>query len=374
MNYQLGIVGGGLAGLSLAIQASRAGISTVLFEKKEFPFHKLCGEYLSRESLPFLESLGFDYKLMVPAEIDKLRMTNVSGKQLTVDLPLGGIGLSRYTMDNELMKIAKTHGAMILENTSVQSSQYIDNVHYIKTKAGDYQCEILVSAFGKQSNLSGKNKLEDDQGNNYLGIKYHARLPNYPEELISIHNFKDGYCGVCRLEKDWVSICYLSHTQNLRASNNSIAQMEDEILFQNSEIAAVFEHADMLYQKPIAVSNIAFKKKALVHEKIIYVGDAAGLITPLCGNGMSMALHGSYILGQLIQQYFNNQISDADLYLEYDKSWNHHFSKRMAVGRSIQSAFRKEKTADIGISLLNIFPFLNKRIISLTHGKNFYKG
>ena len=56
--YDLAIVGGGLAGLALAIQSARAGYQTVLFEKEKYPFHKVCGEYVSLESWDFLEELG----------------------------------------------------------------------------------------------------------------------------------------------------------------------------------------------------------------------------------------------------------------------------------------------------------------------------
>ena len=56
--YDIAIAGGGLAGLSLAIQSAYAGFNVLLLEKEEYPFHKVCGEYISFESWDFLESLG----------------------------------------------------------------------------------------------------------------------------------------------------------------------------------------------------------------------------------------------------------------------------------------------------------------------------
>jgi len=371
MNYDVGIIGAGLAGLSLGIQLSRAGHSVVIFEKSKFPFHKLCGEYLSRESLPFLESLEFDFESINPAEIDRLLITNASGKRLEQKLGLGGIGLSRWRMDEELAKLARNNGAVLLENTLVKSSQYIDNKHIIHTKKGDYTSRILISAFGKKSNLSGKNKVKASDENEYLGIKYHARLKDYPEDLISMHNFKDGYCGVCRLEGDWVSICYLSHIDNLRASGNSIQRMQEELLFKNIDIKETFQKADFLYEKPITVSNIEFKKKNLIKDDVIYVGDAAGLITPLCGNGMSMSLHGSAILGPIVCDFLDGKLDKNDLFSAYDTKWSKQFKTRMSVGRSIQQAFRKESTADLALTALKTFPIFNKQLIKLTHGKVF---
>ena len=56
--YDIGIIGGGLAGLSFAIQSAKSGYNTILFEKETYPYHKVCGEYISLESWPFLEKLG----------------------------------------------------------------------------------------------------------------------------------------------------------------------------------------------------------------------------------------------------------------------------------------------------------------------------
>ncbi len=372
-DYNVGIVGAGLAGLSLAIQLSRNGQKVILFEKKSFPFHKLCGEYLSRESIPFLESIGIDLEKLKPSQIDHLLITNASSKKLNVDLPLGGIGLSRYVLDEELCRIARLNGVEVLENTLVKEIYRSENKHLIKTKSNEYVVDIAVSAFGKKSNLVNLNKFKENSLNQYVGIKYHVKLSDHPDGQISMHNFKDGYCGVCRVEGEWVSVCYLSHTDNFKACNNNIKELESNILFKNKNIRQVFENADFIYDKPIAVSNIDFKAKKLIHEGVFFVGDAAGLITPLCGNGMSMALHGSYILANELKTFFNNNSKKEELHLNYTKSWKAAFEKRMSVGRKIQKIFRKERAADFGVNLLNAVPFFNKQIVKMTHGTDFYK-
>lgn len=369
-DYQVGIIGAGLAGLSLAIQLSRAGHDVILFEKETFPFHKLCGEYLSNESVPFLKHLGIDIGSLGVAEIDQLEITNVSGKNLSVDLPLGGIGLSRYVLDELLYQEAKRSGTVVAENTSVSDYRKSNDRFQVVTKKGEFTVDILISCYGKKSNLIKNSK---ESSNQYLGIKYHVELDEHPSNLISIHNFKDGYCGVCQLEGKWASVCYLSHTDNLKASGNKISNMEKSVLFQNSKIRQVFENARFVYSKPIAVSNINFDLKHLTHDNVFYCGDAAGLITPLCGNGMSMALHGSYILGSEIKSYLHGRIDFDSMKLNYQNKWKNQFSIRMKVGRKLQKLFRNEKTADLGLSILNTFPVMNKKIISWTHGKTFFE-
>src|SRR5216117_3214132 len=108
--YDLAIVGGGLAGLALAIQSARAGYQTVLFEKEKYPFHKVCGEYVSLESWDFLEELGVPLSQMNLPIIKRLLVTAANGKQLEQDLPLGGFGISRYKLDAMLAGIARQSG------------------------------------------------------------------------------------------------------------------------------------------------------------------------------------------------------------------------------------------------------------------------
>lgn len=370
-NFKIGIIGGGLAGLSLAIQMSKAGLSVVLFEKNEYPFHKLCGEYLSNESVPFLNSLGLDLKELGAVAINEFVMTNPSGRKLEAKLPLGGIGISRYLLDYQLCKLAKASGTFVSENTLVKRYENLGEQKIIYTSKGEFVVDILISAYGKKSNLIKLSNVTKRQTNNYIGIKYHIKLPDYPAERISLHNFNNGYCGISRLEGDWVSLCYLSHTSNLKAAGNKIEDLEKKILFQNSEIKKIFQEAEFLYEKPIAVSNIDFKPKDLIRDGVLFCGDSAGLITPLCGNGMSMALHSSSILSKLITKHINGNLSKKALYSNYKKNWNKQFQTRMAVGRVIQKTFRKEKTADLSFMLLAKFPFLKQQIIRFTHGQIF---
>ena len=95
--YDIAIVGGGLAGLALAIQCARAGYKTVLFEREKYPFHKVCGEYISLESWNFLQDLGLPLSDMQLPIINRLLITTPDGNYIETTLPLGGFGISRYT-------------------------------------------------------------------------------------------------------------------------------------------------------------------------------------------------------------------------------------------------------------------------------------
>src|ERR1051325_2302294 len=94
--YDVGIVGGGLAGLALSIQLAKAGYEVILFEKEKYPFHKVCGEYISMESWDFLKSLGLPLDEMNLPRVRNLIVTSPNGKKVESILAPGGFGISRY--------------------------------------------------------------------------------------------------------------------------------------------------------------------------------------------------------------------------------------------------------------------------------------
>ena len=119
--YDCAIVGGGLAGLCLAIQMIRLNHSVVIFEKNEYPFHKVCGEYISNESWDFLENLGLPLSKMNLPKINQLGVSSTKGFMLKSPLKMGGFGISRFTLDYELSLIARKHGVVVMQNCKVNN-------------------------------------------------------------------------------------------------------------------------------------------------------------------------------------------------------------------------------------------------------------
>ena len=373
--YDLAIVGGGLAGLALAIQSARAGYQTVLFEKEKYPFHKVCGEYVSLESWDFLEELGVPLSQMNLPIIKRLLVTAANGKQLEQDLPLGGFGISRYKLDAMLAGIARQSGVGVIEGTKVDDVKFEKDLFSMHSAAGSWRSRIVAGTFGKRSNLDVKWKRrfilqKQNKLNNYIAVKYHVKT-NWPCDLIALHNFKDGYCGISQIEEEKYCLCYLSTAKNLERSGNSIPQMEKQILHQNPHLKKIFLESEMLYASPVTISQISFSRKTQVEGHVIMVGDAAGMITPLCGNGMSMALHGSKIAFEQIRLFLQNKIPRWQMEQDYARNWQKQFGKRLWTGRWIQKFFGSVAMSDMLISILKPMPHVTTRLINATHGQPF---
>ena len=373
--YDIAIVGGGLAGLSLSIQAAKKGYRVVLFEKEKYPFHKVCGEYISLESWDFMEELGLPLSEMNLPVIHKLIVSAPNGKILEHMLPLGGFGISRYKLDAMLASIAGQNGVVLKEKTKVQNIVFENDQYTIDCSGLSVKARIAVGAFGKRSNIDTQWQRKfvmqkPDKLNNYIGVKYHVEY-DFPDDSIALHNFKNGYCGISRIEDDKYCLCYLTIAENLRISNNDIKRMESDILSKNPFLKRIFTSAKFLTDSPVIISQISFSKKTQVENHLLMAGDSAGMITPLCGNGMSMAMHASKIAFTIMNRYLEKKITHEEMENEYQHEWNYHFQNRLKTGRIIQRFFGSPVLSNVLISSLKPFPGLVNAIISKTHGQPF---
>lgn len=373
--YDVAIVGGGLAGLALSIQLAKLGHGVILFEKEQYPFHRVCGEYISMESWDFLKSLGVELEKMNVSMITELQVSAVNGKLLKQKLPLGGFGVSRYLLDNTLMQLAKAAGVCIRENTKVNDIVFDENGFTIETSAQNYRATVACGTLGKRSNIdikwkrpfsiAAKNKL-----NNYIGVKYHIKI-NFPADTIALHNFKNGYCGISKIEDDKYCLCYLTTADNLQKNNNDIKTMEKRVLSQNPHLKKIFAESEIVYDLPVTISQISFDIKEQVENHVLMCGDAAGMITPLCGNGMSMALHGSKIAAAHIHDFLEGNSTREEMEKRYRLQWQRQFSPRLMTGRRIQRLFGNPTLSNLLIIMVKPFPGVARYIIKQTHGKPF---
>ncbi len=374
--YQVAIVGGGLGGLTLSIQLAKQGIAVVLFEKKKYPFHKVCGEYISLESKPFLERCGIDFSKWDIPIITELSVSAPNGRQVKQHLPLGGFGISRYSLDAELKTLALKNGVSIYENTTVHAVTRLHKDQYtLDTSNGMFTAQLVVGSYGKRSNLDIKFqrsfiKRKPHALANFIGVKYHIKVTQGLANEIQLHNFKNGYCGFSKVEGNTWCLCYLTTAANLQ-EHGSIEALEREVLSQNPHLKAILESSQKLYNEPLTISNIDFSKKELMKDGVIFLGDAAGMITPLCGNGMSIAMHASHHLSKLIPHYLNGVFSVAQLLERYTQFWKKNFAKRLWVGRLIQRSFGRPVLSNWVVRFFAVNKKLLYLLIRQTHGKTF---
>lgn len=363
------IIGGGLAGLVSAIHLSKSGLSVLVIEKNEYPKHKVCGEYISNEVLPYLQYLDADPMTTGAKKITRFLLSTTRGACTETKLPLGGFGVSRYTLDHFLCQKALQNNCKVIQDT-VADIRFENDLFTISTKEGQiFEAELVIGAFGKRSNIDIKlNRAFVKSKSPFVAVKTHLQ-GDFPEDLVALHNFKGGYCGVSQVENGNLNVCFMADYKSFQQYKN-IESFREEVLFENPHLRAVFENSTPVFEQPLTISQISFSDKAPVEDHILMCGDAAGMIHPLCGNGMAMAIHSAKIASELIIAYFEKKIrSRNELETAYARQWNQTFRKRIATGRFLQKFFGRDDLARAIMYGVTHIPGILPAIIRRTHGK-----
>ncbi|MFT6324645.1 MAG: flavin-dependent dehydrogenase [Halieaceae bacterium] len=369
MFYNVIIVGGGLAGLVSAVHLCKKGLSVLLIEKHEYPKHKVCGEYISNEVLPYLKALDFNpFDFGAKSMVD-FTLSTPGSRSVSIKLPSGGFSISRYCIDWELSKKAKELGAEI-RHVNVTDIQFKNNQFEVFTNENkQYTSELVIGSFGKRSNLDVKmNRDFMRKPSPFLGVKAHYK-GFFPEDAVGLHNFEGGYCGLSMVETGLVNVCYIADFKSFKQYKN-IEEFQKKVLSQNKFLKEVFDSYELAFAKPLSISQVSFSAKKPVENHILMCGDSAGMIHPLAGNGMSMAIRAAQMASQQILKFKEGHLkSRSELEKEYTKIWNAEFSDRLKSGHIIARLFRLGLFSELIMTFLQMFPFILPHIIKRTHGK-----
>ena len=364
------IVGAGLAGLTSAIHLAKAGIFVSIIEKDIYPKHKVCGEYISNEVVPYFDFLDIDLDSLKPVPISKFCISTQKGNSIHSTMPLGGFGISRHILDHYLWEKAKKLGVLLI-NDQVIDITYQKDVFTITTSDNHkIKSDYVIGAYGKRTQLDKTLKRDfAAQKSPWLAIKAHYKADIVPD-TVALHNFKGGYCGLSMIENNTVNACYLVSYDSFKKYKN-IDIFQKEVLCKNPFLHHFFKNAEPLFKSPITISQINFEKKKPVENHIFMIGDAAGLIHPLCGNGMAMAIQSAKILSELFINNYNNRflLHRAEIEKQYSKKWKDTFYKRLYAGRILQKIVLNENLQYISYLAANAMPGIVPKIIKQTHGE-----
>jgi menaquinone-9 beta-reductase len=258
----------------------------------------------------------------------------------------------------------------VYENTETEDILFVDEHFIVKTSSQSFNSDLVIGSFGKRSKLDVSLRRDFIQKHSpYVGVKYHVKS-NHPRDLIALHNFKNGYCGVAAIEDEKTNICYLTHRDNVKKFKG-ISEMEQSILYQNPFLKTIFTESEFLFGKPEVINEISFETKSPVENHILMAGDAAGMITPLCGNGMAIAIHSAKMVSELAVSFCREEIPRPILEKTYKANWNSQFATRLWAGRKIQNLFGAEWSSDFAVNLAHYAKPVANYLVSQTHGNPF---
>jgi len=363
------IIGGGLAGLTAALHLQKLHFEVTLIEKNSYPHHKVCGEYVSNEVLPYMNWLGISFQNLGPSQITELQMTTPNGSAITTTLPLGGFGLSRYTMDNFLYQELLKRNVKVL-HASVSDVVYENGAFTVSTANGQLlSAKHVLGAYGKRANLDVKLERKFmDKKSPYVAVKAHYQ-GSFKDNLVGLHHFNGGYCGISKVEDELINICYLADYKSFKQHKN-IEAFQTAVLYKNSFIKEILEQSTLVFRTPLTIGQISFERKEPVVNHMLMIGDTAGLIHPLCGNGMAMAIHSAKIAAELIAMH-SVESPNARTQLEnsYTRIWKYNFASRIRTGKMLSAILKNSLLQSLALNSITKMPNLLNRVIKMTHGK-----
>lgn len=376
--FDVAVIGGGLAGCSAAITLAERGFEVVVFDAKSFPHHKVCGEFLSPNAQFYLRRLGVwpAIQTINPATVCHVSVTTPHGNCWHTALPGTGLGISRWTLDQILTQHAQSIGVTLLEKTSVSEVQGSLDTGFILNTRSQYglqtfESRTVIAAYGKTSNLDRIfTRSVHARRSEFIALKNHfygASLAN----SIELYTFPGGYCGLVEIEAEKTNLCLLVRQDVFRqVSDGNIERFITWMCRQNPAMGDWLHSAAQVYPRWMSISNFSFEPCNVIERDMLMAGDSAGLIAPLAGDGMEMALRGGRMAAFATQHLLTNQWSATEVRQNYTQLWHEAFSTRMSLARMLQFMLLRSPLADVGLRLLNRFPALGNFIIRQTRDTN----
>ncbi len=371
MTYDVLIIGGGVAGCSAAIQLAERGKRVLVLEKQRYPAHKLCGEFLSVEVLAMFERLGVGGAVWQAGArpIDHTVITTTDGAVFESALPGTALGLSRYTLDRLLFEQARAVVAEAQDGVAVRSVEGgLDEGFVVETAGERFEARLVLGAYGKRGLLDRKLGRSFLQARSpFVAFKAHYEGVELPG-AIELHAFPGGYCGLSHVERGRVNACWIAHERTLKAAGGTPEAMIEQSLMQNSTLARRFQAMERVTDRFVAVSQIIFVPKGAFAGEVCMIGDTAGMIAPMCGDGMAMALRSAELAAPLVSAFLEGRMTAARFREHYARAWRREFGLRMRLGRWMHHAYCRPAVARLGVDAIRRMPVLGRWLIRKTRG------
>ena len=344
--FDLAIAGAGPAGSALGLQLARQGARVALFDPASFPRDKLCGEYLSPESVPVLDRLGLAGVLAAasPQEVRQLWITTPRGRSVTARADAHhppGIGLSRSVLDDLLVRAARAVGAHVFERTRVSAPLLRDGrvaglvVRHPALGLATVEARVTVAACGRSSVLvrqTGRTRVRDRLRGRYFGLKRHLSIPGADDDgTVGLHVVPGGYGGLCGVGGGLTNFCALLPESSVRSCRGDLDRVAREVLGRNPVLDRLL--ASSVPAGPWkTVAGVRVEVSTPRVPGILYAGDAQGTVDPLAGQGMTMALTGAELLAPFVAQSLTaGPGADTALQLAVQAAWHDRFDHRVRL-------------------------------------------
>ena len=328
MEVDVAIVGAGPAGSTLAALLARRGQSVALIDRDSFPRDKLCGEFLSYDALPLLEALNID--LGDAPTITGCRVIS-RHRAYEFDFPHAARGISRSLLDATLFRAAVRAGATPIEHSAAIRISRAS----VALEDGEIRARLVVGAWGRWGRFDAQlqRAFVTDRSHRNFGFKrhYRGRRPATGDRNdIELYSFDRGYLGVSPIEEGESNICGLVHASRLSGHKGRWDAFVDTIRRDEPTLEAMYSRFEPAQEGFLSSEPVIFRPRSPVEEGIFMIGDASGIIDPLTGNGMAMAMQSAFLAAPFVVRALASDVES-----EYCERHHQFFGTRIAWSRRV---------------------------------------
>jgi flavin-dependent dehydrogenase len=393
--YDIAVLGAGIAGSAMAKAMASRGWSVALLDRSSFPKHKVCGEFLSPESLMILAKLGLIGEIteLGPQAIERIEISLERGGAIRLELPGKAFGISRFRLDEALHGAAARSGAVLLMRSTVTALRrdgegYV--VRYrVRGESAELRAKVVVGASGggaggtagrfpfmredqEKEGVRSRVSLSSaaDASASAVGIKAHfAEKDGKRTNAVELYFFRGGYAGVNGIEDGKLNVAAFLEKEDIPRIRPDIQGMLEEACGRSQALAQRLAGGKLLSDSMAAVSPVVVGTRPEPWDGIPLIGDAIARIPPLCGDGMSMALRSAYLCMEHGDAYLRGKQTMEEWRRRYSRAIESEFSAPLRWGRIVEYLLRDPGWSRLLPSMARVAPFAARSLVRATRLK-----
>ena len=351
-------VGGGPAGSAFAIELARGGKRVLVIERTAEAHHKVCGDFLSSDSIELLAYLGLDVFALGAVAIDRFSL--ISGDtSACCPLPFPAAAFSRRQMDPALLAAATSLGVEVVRGETARGLSSTPDGVCIRTGKRSYRCRDAAVASGKHripgvyrpsSRIVGFKMLLD------LEPRWHGRLGGQ----VMLSTYERGYQGLQLLEDGRASVCWIVDRDIAKSLGRDWSDHAAFLSAASNRIGRILIGSRPVLSHPVAIAGLpfGFLRQGAVAERIYTVGDQLATIPSFAGDGIAIALGTGILAARSVLDHEN-------------PAWFHdkmksRLARQFVLARPAHRLMTYPPVQKAGIGILRCFPGLTAKLAAAT--------